>query len=494
MLIFPRENCAKSPTILLFLFLSQAVFANPTVEENRKAGTEDWRLSQVYLDKADGSGLRSVRIEGYADKTSLYPGDTIGFHISTAPAAAYNIDIFRTGYYDGKGARYMTSISSLNGTAQLTPETGDHGIHECSWDVSTHLMIPDDWPSGVYLAKLTRWDDGYQSYIIFIVKSRKPADLLFQCSDLSWQAYNKWPGHDSLYDHESKSWDKFNQYMYTGKEARVSFDRPYALYAQLQRVEAFIGSGEYLLSEFPLAYWLEKEGYHVAYCSNLDTDNDPTVLDRCKLFLSVAHDEYWTDRMITQVQAARDRGVSLAFLSGNALLHAVDLQPSNVTGKPARAFNRDHYLRDTGRELMGETTYGPGNGDWQVAKADHWIFKDTGLKDGDAIRGLVGWEYHGPPFAEKEGLEIVAMGEVTAFWSSGPGIFGAVVYPGPKGNWVFNAGTIWWSQALSEPPGHVPGGSSEMRSRGLDTRVQTITKNFLQRCLQDSMITFSSNE
>ena len=31
----------------------------------------------------------------------------------------------------------------------------------------------------------------------------------------------------------------------------------------------------------------------------------------------------------------------------------------------------------------------------------------------------------------------------------------ATFYNGPKGNVVFDAGSIWWSQGLSSPPGHV---------------------------------------
>ncbi len=454
-------------------------------------GTDEWRLNSVHLDKKNGFGLRSIRIEGYANKASLYPGETISFHVSAAPAASYSVDIYRTGYYGGKGGRHMRHFPPLEGKPQPTPAAGEHGVRECNWPESVRFTIPEDWSSGVYLAKLTRQNDGYQSYIIFVVKAREPADLLFQCSDLSWQSYNKWPGHDSLYDHVSKSGDRFNQYMYTGKEAKVSFDRPYALYAQLQRVETTVGSGEYLLTEFPLAYWLEKEGYHVAYGSNLDTDSDPSTLERCKVFLSVAHDEYWTSRALKHIREARDRGVSLAFLSGNALLHAVELQSSSIDGQADRVFSRDHYIIEESRDIMGATTYGPSNGDWVVNKAEHWIFEGTGLRDGDAIRGLVGWEYHGPPFADIAGLEVVALGEVSAFWSSGPGIFGAIVYPGPRGNWVFNASTIWWSQALSEPPGHTRAASSEVRTYGTNTKVQSITANFLQRCLKDSQIVFN---
>ena len=51
-----------------------------------------------------------------------------------------------------------------------------------------------------------------------------------------------------------------------------------------------------------------------------------------------------------------------------------------------------------------------GGGDWTCSHPGHWIFAGTGMKKGDAIPGLVGWEYHGQPATEIPGLEIVAEG------------------------------------------------------------------------------------
>ena len=51
------------------------------------------------------------------------------------------------------------------------------------------------------------------------------------------------------------------------------------------------GSGEFLLWEFPLAFWLEQHGYDVTYVSNVDTHRDAGGLLRVKGFLSVGHDE-----------------------------------------------------------------------------------------------------------------------------------------------------------------------------------------------------------
>ena len=52
--------------------------------------------------------------------------------------------------------------------------------------------------------------------------------------------------------------------------------------------------------------------------------------------------------------------------------------------------------------------------------------------------------------------------------------------PGPKGNFVFNAATIWWADGLSEPPGYVRP-AVYTRPKGPDVRVQRITRNLLDR-------------
>ena len=56
-----------------------------------------------------------------------------------------------------------------------------------------------------------------------------------------------------------------------------------------------------------------------------------------------------------------------------------------------------------------------GGGDWTVVKPNHWMFKGTGMKKGDAIPGIVGWEHHGAP-AKLPGLEIVAEGHRLGRW------------------------------------------------------------------------------
>ena len=117
-----------------------------------------------------------------------------------------------------------------------------------------------------------------------------------------------------------------------------------------------------------------------------------------------------------------------------------------------------------------------------MAKPDHWVFAGTGMKKSDYIPGLVGWEFHGGP-ASIPGLEVLAKG--TALKGGvRPSHWTATIYPGPKGNFVFNASTIFWAQGLSSPPGHMLPWSHWVRPHGPDPRVQRITQNLLRRELR----------
>ena len=96
---------------------------------------------------------------------------------------------------------------------------------------------------------------------------------------------------------------------------------------------------------------------------------------------------------------------------------------------------------------------------------------------GDRIPGLIGWEWHGDP-AAIPGLQVVATGTTTN--GTTEGTYTATVYPGPKKNFVFNASTCWWADGLAEPPGYVrPAVYTE--PRGVDPRVEALTRNVLER-------------
>ena len=466
--------------------------------ENALPGA-DFQLTRMRPDA--GAAYRTSLIEGYCSRQSVKAGETIEFFVSTRPAARFTLSIFRMGYYGGAGARRMLDLGPFQGEPQPEPTMGAQRLMECSWTATTQLTIPADWRSGVYLGRLSTVpasaDQPYwQSYVIFVVRDDRPADVLFQCSDNTWQAYNRWPKNESLYTDPRAA---------HAPGVSVSFDRPYGSMAQPSIVNnpLSMGSGEFLLWEYPLLYWLEEQGYDVTYAANVDA-LEKQNLTRCRAMVSVGHDEYWDLRQFENVKSALHEGLSLLWLSANDV-YMVTPFSANASGAPNRRLTRATcfgefreeekaaYAKVLGpfenpgpdeREIIGARTVVPfnGGGDWTCVRPDHWLFEGTGMKKGESIPGLVGWEFHGDPDLERPGLEVVAEGNV---WAGGTrlGRYAATVFPGPKGNIIFNASTIFWSQGLSSPPGHMLPWSHHSRPHGVDERVQRITRNALQRAL-----------
>ena len=456
--------------------------------ENARPGTRAWMLEKPRIQP--DTKYRCPWIEGYCSHATIEAGESISFHVSCNPATQFTIDIYRLGYYGGTGGRLVKSLGPFEGSAQPDPPIGEKRMRVCEWSACAQVQIPKDWVSGVYIGKLTAMRDGTQSYVIFIVRDDRQADFIFQCSDNTWQAYNRWPSQFSLYDNGQHQW-------YWGGGVEVSYQRPYGKYCQIVDAPLSTGSGEFFLWEFPFAYWMESLGYDVTYISNLDTHRNRQGLMRAKGFLSVGHDEYWTIEMFNNIQAAVENGISVGFFSGNAVCGRIvwnedkrAFERIGVFGPPGgtREFEQMKSLihqRPYANELVGAHSTGPvtGGADWVCSRPDHWIYADTNMTVGDRIPGLIGWEWHGDP-AKIPGLEVVA----TAPTQSAPGtpnggVYTATVYPGPRDNFVFNAATCWWADGLSAPPGYVRP-HVYVQPKGPDQRVQQITKNVLNRMLR----------
>lgn len=460
--------------------------------ENVRAGTTDWLLERPY--PRPHAGVRCFPVEGYCSHASVAAGERIGFHLSASPAAPVTVELFRMGFYGGAGGRHVATLGPFDVEPQPEPPVGPRRLRACEWPQTCAIEVGEDWLSGVYVGKLTEHAGGFQSYVIFVVRDERKVELLFQTSDLTWQAYNLWPDLYSLYSDGYRSW-------YNGPGVTAGFRRPYGRYPQLVDAPLSQGSGEWFLWELPLAHWLERHGYDVAYQSGLDLHARPDGLRRANGLLSVGHDEYLTRRMYDALAAAVRDGLNVAFLNGNSLgqlvaLHDADSSSTQASFERVDCLGRrDERLLEAfsdmalfpwrspdANALMGSGLAYPivGGGDWTCAAPEHWAFEGTGMARGESIPGLVGWEFHGDPAPH---ATVLAEGPTSFRDRDGSlreGRYASTVYEGPHGNVVFNAATCWWTDGLSAPPGYVR--SPELVPRhGPDLRVQRITENVLAR-------------
>src|SRR5258708_34943703 len=128
------------PTILPhsfahFLQLPVAAASNPIQTENGNPGTPGWDdFSSVAQQDA---------ISGFGSKISVNHGDSIDFYVTTT-ASSFTIDIFRTGWYQGIGARQLVSLGSFPGVHQPIPAPDPvTGMVSCAnWTKTTTLNVP----------------------------------------------------------------------------------------------------------------------------------------------------------------------------------------------------------------------------------------------------------------------------------------------------------------------------------------------------------------
>ena len=233
-------------------------------------------------------------------------GETVSFKINDTTLAAYHIDIYRMGYYQGNGARKVATIPSSQTLRFVQPaplyNSATNLVDAGNWNVAASWAVPANATSGVYIARLVREDVAdTASHIIFVVRDDDgQSDMLFQTSDTTWQAYNRWGGW-SLYGGTN------------GQRAyKVSYNRPFST-----RTDVVNGRDYFFGAEHNMIRWMESNGYNVSYFSGVDSDRFGSEILEHRAFLSVGHDEYWSGPQRANVEAARDAGVNLAFFSGN---------------------------------------------------------------------------------------------------------------------------------------------------------------------------------
>jgi hypothetical protein len=291
LLVFGFAQASRSQT-----FTCSPPAANQIVCENSQPGTPESQWMIV------GSGDPSI--QGFATSISVNQGETVHFKIKT-DARAYTLDIYRMGYYQGNGARYLTSILPSAQLPQTQPTcltSSTTGLMDCgNWAESASWTAPANATSGLYFAELTRTDTGGGSQIFFVVRNdNSNSAILYQTSDTTAVAYNPYGGNN-LYSANTSA----------GRAYKASYNRPFATQ------DYNSGQSWFLNSEYPLIRWLEANGYDVTYSTGIDTDRFGSHLLNHKLFISSGHDEYWSGNQRTNVEAARAAKVNLAFFSAN---------------------------------------------------------------------------------------------------------------------------------------------------------------------------------
>jgi N,N-dimethylformamidase beta subunit-like, C-terminal/Fibronectin type III domain len=434
---------------------------NPIQVENSQPGDPLWG---DFAAPPDPTG-----VSGYASAVSVNHGQSLDFYVTTT-AANVTINVYRMGWYGGAGARLMQAMGTFPGVnqPQATPNPVTGMVSE-NWARTTTLNVPGSWTSGVYLARLMA-SNGYGSMIFFVVRDDGGHEpILLNTNVNTYAAYDSYGGV-SLYSNNT------NRSIYAGPHAtKVSFDHPFI---------TGNGAGQFLWYEYPFVRWLERNGYNVAYTTDVDAAATPSPITDHRAFLVVGHAEYWTKALRNNVEAAIAAGVNVGFFGGNESYWQVRSEPSaagvpnrvvvgykdfagcNCTPGPDPMWNvdnsvltslwRDPLVNRPEESMMGVMFGGEtSNSNYVVQNASNWVYAGTGLTDGSVVPGIVGYEYdHFFNDANTPAnITVLSNSPLVNTENHQNDTANSTIYTAPSGAKVFAAGTIQWSYGLENVPG-----------------------------------------
>ncbi|HXZ77565.1 MAG TPA: N,N-dimethylformamidase beta subunit family domain-containing protein, partial [Streptosporangiaceae bacterium] len=400
-------------------------------------GTPDWRITHPGPPHA---------IEGFADRTSVLPGQPVRLFVSTT-AKTFTATAYRIGNYRSEALQVFTSAP------QLGAKQADFVVQQptntvvAPWNPSLTLDTTS-WQPGDYLIRLDG-DSGAQQYVPLTVRTASNRGRIVIINAVTtWQAYNKWGGY-SLYLGPTGE--------YSTRARAVSFDRPY-------HADTMQGAGDFLYFEFPFVVFAERSGHRLGYATDVDLHADPHLLDGAAAVVTLGHDEYWSAQMRNNVVVARDHGVNLGFLGGNEIYRHIRFGPSPLgpdrVETDYKSFSEDPLSRTDPNDATQEWRDPPnprpesailGNfyqcnpvrADMVVADPNSWLLNGI-VAPGQRLPGMVGNEYSGVDLdlPTPRPLEVLFHSPVTCRGRSG--FQDSTYYTAPSGAAVFSSGTQWW--------------------------------------------------
>ena len=343
--------------------------------ENAKAGTPGWQISS--------GSFNPNFLSAYSGKDSYACGELVYLRVHAASSPFIGAEVYRMGYYGGVGARriWTTEGSALGGKQPATvivqgsvPSRPQNMVDGSAWSLNLGIRVDGNYTPGTYLVKITD-RVGHLTYVPFTVRDDTGSKhaLLLQQGSTTWQAYNKYGGRSF--------------YTVPGS-AMLTFNRPY-LEGQ--------GSGQYLVFEYGLVYWLEKNNYDVAYWTDMDLHARPAeVAGRTATLILPSHDEYYSPAMRAGIVDAIDDRVNLVSFGANQMYRQI--RP-NTSGSQFEVYERwtDWPYSTTWRfrgynyheqAILGAEYGCPSNG--TVTTDANWMW--AGIAPGTRLEGFVNGE------------------------------------------------------------------------------------------------------
>ena len=488
---------AEKPDLRTFLG-AEGVESEAVISENQLPGTTSWRISDP-----PGSGF----IEGFSNLNYASVGQRMNLYVSTT-APEFHVVAYRMGYYGGTGAREVWSSPEITGVVQPhCPVTAGVNMVSCdNWSISATVPITSAFVQGDYLFKLIG-SDNTQSYVLVTIwDPTSTATYLVMARSLTEEGWNTYGGYSYYQGEGPCTLGQTGSYPVCNRARIVSFDRPFA---------EGDGASDFIQAEYPLVEYMEQHGLDVAYCTDITVNDHPGIILKHRALLSLDHDETWTYSEREGAQVALDHGVNIAFFGAAAVLRHARLQPSPLgpgreevnyrdetedplaaTGNPMQVTGNTWSSPPAnwpetgfvGQVYSGYTDPGVAPVPFVVEDSSAWIFKGTGLHDGDSVPGVINSDIDHivPSSSMPQNIEVLGHSPLPlSKVYTNQGMWNGYTYsdmtyysdPTSEGG-VFDSGTVNWIYAITPCPASAtscpaPSGPADHRQPAVALRARS---------------------
>ena len=382
--------------------------------------------------RAKAPVVRVLGVEAAFTQRSYLPEERMALRIQ-ADAPSLELTFLRVGHGPDPSLR----SDAMTGLEMADPVTIDWTGKRSTR--RTIVVQTGEWPSGLYAARLET-DDGRVGFAPFVLRPTEPSEdrVAVVLPTNTWQAYN-------LYDSDGDGW---GDTWYAGGAPPVVLDRPYRERGVPPRFFRY---------DFPFLRWLEKTRRDPDIFADDDLElfaSGDELRQRYDLVVFPGHSEYMTEHAYNVVERFRDLGGRLIFLSANNFFWKVS--------KEGNVLRRDAKWRTLGRpeaRLCGvqyrANDDGTRQGSFYVpdVSAAPWLFKGTGLENGDTLGDEVGGfgiEIDTTTPLSPPGTKVLAV--IPNLF--GPGLHAEMAYyETAAGARVFSAGVLDFPAVLLHPAG-----------------------------------------
>ncbi|MBS10100.1 MAG: N,N-dimethylformamidase [Gemmatimonadetes bacterium] len=453
--------------------------------------------------------LLSDSLLGYAWPRAVRSGEHSEFRVHSPEE--FKLELFRyglvkehvrqIGWYDEHGPR---------ANAQVTPD-GDYSQVGARWNEQgytnphhkQYVAAPDR--SGLYYFHATSVTGCFFSFPWVVAPSEPTARIAVLASDINWNAYNNFGGR-SNYIHPGGLPDRptvnarFELDRYIDPDhahykcdhyPTLSFDRPEPINhipLDVQPAHPIEGRSACHVAptEWRLLAWLEREGLEYDLYSETQLHAGTLDLDAYQILMLGPHPEYWTWSMVERVSDwTQSSNGCLMYLGGNGLNCEVEILEDNrmvvhngieadrlAAGKESRM----HGRRESEAKVLGVVYDDRGimtGAPYRVVDSTHWVFANTGLREGDLF-GQVSQHERCPGGASGHETDKISDSSPpnTHLLAKGtnPDDGGAemVFFETDSGGQVFSTGSINYVSSLLD-----------------DEAISQITRNVVERFLED---------